>query len=218
MIRTLLVQQGIPFHDVTDEEEENDDEAVNIVDLTGAPDVGAAILRNDGESEHFALLPEPAATAISLKTEGKFSVQLDLQEEWQSSFSDLRYPQSGLIVRTDVLENADYKDFLFSLLVAVRISAEQAMSDPAQAVELAQDKLGSVALTSAEAVEKAIDDKRLNMVADEVAGDQAERRQNKNSVVSYLTTILNSGESAASLIGGKLPDESFYAYIEPPKN
>jgi NitT/TauT family transport system substrate-binding protein len=221
ILRALLKKEGIEYVDFKDNLSPT---AVNIVDYTAAPDIVAELSRDLNE-EHVALLPQPVASAFELKTQGKYSVKLDLQALIKQVFDGLKYPQAGLIVRSDIANNQNYKDFLQKLAVQIEKTAPLLEQNPEQVAKYMKENFNSSALASTEAVVHALKANRLDVefapVFASSAGSNGDNESGsgrttpekaRHDVKELLQIIYDSGASA--LIGGKVPDEKFFALDE----
>jgi NitT/TauT family transport system substrate-binding protein len=218
VLRTLLKNNDIAYVDSTSDELAPD--VVNIVDLATAQDIVAALIKDkqDGNNDSYALLPEPAASALDLKTDSAYSVQLNLSNVWGQTFGyNQRYPQSALIVRSDFLADAGNQKFLSILLERLGVTTGLVVNDPSGSALNMVENFGSTALANTDAVSKSIAGKRLviDMGTTYDGSDVSER--NRELTKSYLEQILNFSDDSAKLVGGKVPDDEFFAQVQVPK-
>ncbi|MDR1447861.1 MAG: hypothetical protein LBI63_02730 [Candidatus Ancillula sp.] len=199
-IRALLKKEGIEYVDFKDVVSNS---AVNIVDFTTAPDIVAELSKNLDEP-HIALLPQPVASAFALKTQGKYSVKLDLQKLISQAFDGLKYPQAGLIARADIADNANYSNFLNKLVAHIEKTTPSLKENPEHVAKNVKENFKSSALAATEAVVDAIKKGSLDVEFTPVTS----KNDVKKDVKAFLQIIYDSGASA--LIGGKIPDDKFF--------
>ncbi|MDR2083138.1 MAG: ABC transporter substrate-binding protein [Candidatus Ancillula trichonymphae] len=205
-IRALLKKEGIAYADFKDTVSAT---AVNIVDFTAAPDIVAELPKNLYE-QHVALLSEPVASAFEIKTQGKYFSKLDLQVLIAQAFNGLKYPQAGLVVRSDILDDASCADFLNKFTASIAKTAPALKENAEQVVVRTKENFKSAALASTAAVVSALKGGRLDVEFVPVFDQHKSGEEKiKQDVKALLQIIQDSGASA--LIGGKVPDDKFFA-------
>lgn len=137
-----------------------------------------------------ALLAEPILSVT--KTKADLSV-LDLQTEWANSTGAQSYPQAGIFVKSELIENnADVVD---SFLNLVQTSINQTNADPVNtALGLEAIEFG----LPAKVIETAIPGSHLVFKT---------AQDSKEDLEFYYNKIM---ELNPNLIGGALPDEGYY--------
>jgi NitT/TauT family transport system substrate-binding protein len=206
ILRALLKKEGVEYVDFKDKVQPN---AVNIVDFPAASDIVAELSKNLNEPS-VAFLPQPIASAFELKTQGKYTAKLDFQALVSQAFNGLHYPQAGLVVRTDVADDANYADFLHKLSARVAKTASLLKENPEGVVKALKENFRSSALASTEAVVKALKSARLNVDFAPVFGSaQIDPGKTRQNVKEFLQILGDSG--AGAMIGGKVPDDKFFA-------
>jgi NitT/TauT family transport system substrate-binding protein len=203
-LRSLLTQSAIAYTEQVDGATEAD--KVNIIYLTEAGDVRNAIVAGqlNGIDVKYAVLPEPVATAITgasqNRLDGAFSVKINLQDEWTARNSGEMYPQAGLLFHTRLLVDATDQAFLDKFIALAELSTDWALKNPEAAGDIAKAVLNSAAIPGGAPVNVAVKAGRLPLHFTHSA-------QAKQAVNAYLGIILAEN---ATLVGGKLPDDSFY--------
>ncbi len=166
------------------------DKDVEITYLNSGSEVAPAFL---GGKTNLAVVAEPLATNVIMKKE-EAKVIFSLNEEWSKIIeSDNGYPQSSLIIKSDLIENE--KEFVKKFLEMYEGSSRWAVEHPEELGDYAE-KLGIG--VKKEAIIKGRD--RMNMRFVEVKDCRKEYE-------TYFKAML---DFAPESIGGKLPDEEFY--------
>lgn len=141
---------------------------------------------------HLATLPEPWVTE-ALSRNAALRVLLDYQKEWaRLEKRDVSYPQSALVVKTQLA--TEKKAAVRAFLQAAAASSAWVVENPSAAGVLAEKHL-SISSTAATAAIP-----RCNLRFDETHQVQPE--------IGYFLEKLYSFQPQS--IGGKLPDEGFY--------
>jgi NitT/TauT family transport system substrate-binding protein len=144
--------------------------------------------------ETSGILPEPFATKALLAAPGA-RIAVDIQKEWAAMHPGLpAYPMTALVAKKSLIESRP--GAVRSFLEEYRKSQEWVLRDPASAGELAE-KL-AFGITKAEAAD-AVPRCGLAFVP---------AREARPSVEGFLSVFLKFAPEA---VGGKLPDEGFYA-------
>ena len=143
-----------------------------------------------------AVLPEPAATASLLrgrKAGHRLVRALSLQESWgEATNGPAAIPQAGTVVRESLLQ--DLPELPAKLNAAIARSTEWVVDNPADAGRLAAAYLG----VQAPVIERSIPHSNFRLRG---AADAREEIERFYSVLA---------EASPAIIGGKLPDASFY--------
>lgn len=140
----------------------------------------------------IVMLPEPFVTNLSSKMP-EFRVALDLAEEWEKVYGGVSLTMGGVAVRKDFLEANPKAIKTFSEDYGKSI--EYVNSDPASAAKLAE----KYEIIAAAVAEKAIPNCHIVWIN----GDKY-----KDMLEGFLSVLLSEDPS---LIGGKLPEDDFYA-------
>lgn len=140
----------------------------------------------------IVMLPEPFVTSLSSKMP-EFRVALDLAEEWEKVYGGVSLTMGGVAVRKDFLEANPKAIKTFSEDYGKSI--EYVNSDPASAAKLAE----KYEIIAAKVAEKAIPNCHIVWIN----GDKY-----KDMLEGFLSVLLSEDPS---LIGGKLPEDDFYA-------
>ena len=203
-LRAILNQNGIDYFEPDSLNFTPDPNQVSIVYLTAPSDVRDALatgMEIGGSPASFGLLAEPVATAITgfAQNAGRpgIEVKINLQAEWAKNNDGEIYPQAGLIFHERLLEHN--KDFVDSFIDMAELSSIEANVNPSDTGDLAV-ALGSVAIPNGTVMSVAYNAGRFPIMF--THAKQAEAEVNR-----YLQIILNENPS---LIGGQMPDESFY--------
>lgn len=157
----------------------------------------AAIAKlNQGQAK-FALLPEPAATAVQTKVEG-VTVLFDLQEEWTSLTGYDGYPQACTVVTGDMYANN--QAFLKLFLAEVRSNVEW-IADSANITAIS-DALTAYSSTSTFPSTAVIGRCNVRYV---------DALEAKDSVLDYLGIMKSFNEE---FVGSTLPNDNFFAKVD----
>ena len=156
---------------------------------------------NDVTEANASLISGKATTILSAQpsitkfnASGKYYT-LDLQAEWKKmANSDYAIPQAGIFVKTDKLENENVKKALGYLSDSLSLASTnpQELANSAVKVDETLAKIGSDVLT------KAIPNCHF-----------INAKYNKSEIEFYFNKLIELG--LGKTIGGKLPDEDFYA-------
>jgi NitT/TauT family transport system substrate-binding protein len=208
-LRSLLTQYGIEY--VEDQKADIPAGKVNIYYRAEASDVREVIAtvkdganggQFDGLDVHYALLAEPVVTAVK-GVNPAFNHTLNFQTLWQAKNDGGKYPQAGLFFHERLL-NKDVA-FLDKFISEVAVSTEWALNNPLEAGDLVKangEAWGSAAIPGGAPVQAAVAGDRLPLIF-----NYASEAATKTAVSNYLEIIKNEN---ANLVGGKLPDETFY--------
>lgn len=140
----------------------------------------------------YAVLPEPFASMAELKSPDVYRTG-DLQKPWLDMTGNSSYPMTALVVQNAFAEKNT--NALERILQAVEASITTVLEDPSGAAAL----IAQFGILSAELAEPAIP--RCNLLYQ--TGTEA-----KESFEAYLQIIAGLNPDS---IGGRLPDEDFYA-------
>jgi NitT/TauT family transport system substrate-binding protein len=203
-LRAVLEQNNIPYNEPETANFMTNPDQVSIVYLTAPSDVRDALatgMEVGGKPASFGLLAEPVATAITgfASNAGRpgFTAKINLQDEWAKNNNGESYPQAALIFHERLLtENAG---FVADFIAAAEQSSVYANENPIEAGDLAVS-LGSVTIPNGTVVGNAYNAGRLPLNFTYASAA-------KQAVNAYLEVFL---EENASLIGGKMPVDSFY--------
>lgn len=134
---------------------------------------------------------EPSITKISSQKE---IYTLDLQQEWKKITNDLSLPQAGIFVKKDRIANASVKKALEKMIQSVQMAtnSKAELVKSACTIDSSLDKIGQNILN------KAIEKCNLRVDANQ-----------KEAIEQYFTKVIEL--KLAPTVGGKLPDENFYA-------
>jgi NitT/TauT family transport system substrate-binding protein len=203
-LRAVLRQNGIDFDEPDSTDFTPDPDKVSIVYLTAASDVRDAIaagMEIGGKAVSFGLLAEPVATAITGfgNNAGRpgFTAKINLQTEWARNNNGDIFPQAALIFHERLLDNDT--DFVSEFIAAAEQSSIFANENPVEAGDLAVS-LGSIAIPNGTVAGIAHNAGRLPMHFTYAANS-------KQAMSAYLQALM---EENTNLIGGKLPEDSFY--------
>lgn len=156
---------------------------------------------NDVTEANATLISGKAKTIVSAQPSiSKFNANgkyytLDLQAEWKKmAGSEYAIPQAGIFVKKDKLEKANVKKVLSYLSNSIAL----ANSDPKKLAESAVNVDQTLAKIGSETLVKAIPN--CHFIND---------KYNKAEIEFYFNKLIELG--LGNTIGGKLPDEDFYA-------
>ena len=166
------------------------DSDVNIIYLNSAAEMGPVFLSGKAS---LALLPEPLLSVVMAKKEDA-KIIFDLNQEWANiSGAKKGFPQSSLIIKTDLIENN--KEFVEAFIESYETSRIWAIEN--------QDELGEYAEELGINVEKDIVKKGLRWT-------NPKDFNIKDSILEYETYYNAILDFAPEFIGGKLPSEDLY--------
>ena len=134
---------------------------------------------------------EPSITKISGT---KTIYTLDLQNEWMKLTGSIHLPQAGIFVNKERITNASVQKALEKMKESVLL----ATTNPAELVKSACAVDSSLAKIGEEILNQAIS--KCNLMIDE---------NQKAAIEFYFSKVMELNLGAT--IGGKLPDENFYA-------
>lgn len=153
------------------------------------PEMAAAVASGKISS---AVLPEPFAT-VALKANPKLKEPLDLGALWTKATGQASYPMTALVVTSRLASDGSA---VRALLAAVQSSIEKVKADPAAAAALVEKHdFGLKAPVAAAAIPRSAYVFRT-------------AREARPSVEALLAVFL---DLAPASVGGKLPDDGFYA-------
>lgn len=166
------------------------DNDVDITYLNSGAEVAPAFI--SGKTD-LAIIAEPLATNVLMKKEDTKFI-FSLNEEWSKlSGGSQGYPQSSLIIKSDLLENE--REFVEKFLKEYEESSNWASNNPENLGDYAEDLEIAVPI---DAIIKGQD--RMNMKF-------VDTKDCKDEYELYFKAML---DFAPDSIGGKLPDEEFY--------
>lgn len=166
------------------------DNDVDITYLNSGAEVAPAFI--SGKTD-LAIIAEPLATNVLMKKEDTKFI-FSLNEEWSKLAGDSQgYPQSSLIIKSDLLENE--REFVEKFLKEYEESSNWASNNPENLGDYAEDLEIAVPI---DAIIKGQD--RMNMKF-------VDTKDCKDEYELYFKAML---DFAPDSIGGKLPDEEFY--------
>lgn len=179
VLRYVLSKNGI-----------NPDEDVKIIYLNSAAEMGPAFLSG---KTNLAVLPEPLLSVVTTKKEDA-KIIFDLNEEWsKASGTEKGFPQSSLIIKTDLIENN--KEFVEKFIKEYEASRKWAIGNSAE--------LGDYAEKLEISVEKEIIKKGIRWT-------NPENFNIEDSLSEYETYYKAILDFAPDFIGGKVPSEKLY--------
>lgn len=178
VLRYVLAQNGIdPDQDVTIEFVEQNEELATLM-VSGKATV--------------AMVPEPLATTIQTKN-ADVRVALSMTEEWDALDSGSQLIMTGVIVRSDFLE--EHPSVVETFLREYEASIEATKTDVSGSAQLCED-YGIIA--SKAIAEQAIP--RCNLTY--IAGAEM-----KEKISGYYQVLFDANPAS---IGGAMPDDAFY--------
>ena len=161
------------------------------VEIEYVDDVATANTMLASGKAEYIISAEPSLTKIKAKL--GLNV-IDLQEEWKKISGSESYPQAGIFVKKDKLEDKSVKNALNKMLASVR----SAISNPSECAKNAVSIHESFATLTEEVLVLSIPNCHFNVVEDE-----------KQAVSFYLQKMIDLGFSKQ--VGGKVPGEGFFA-------
>ena len=160
------------------------------VEVEYVDDVSAANKALASGKAEIVLTAQPALTKIS----EKFEVStIDLQEEWKNVFDKESYPQAGIFVKKDLIND----EYVLGVLKGLTDSVKNANKNPKAAAEAAVNLHASFKGLGVDTLVKAIPFSHFNILDDD-----------KDAVNFYLQTMIDLGFAAQ--VGGKLPGDDFF--------
>lgn len=170
----------------------NPDSDLRLVFNMPYPEIAASVVAG---KVSVAVLPEPFATQALSGNAAAF-VPFSLSERWSAATGQADYPMSVFVVRASII--AERPAAVAALMAAYEASIRSAKADPAAAGVLVERfDLGLKAAIAAKAIPAS------NYAFVPAASSRA-------SVEALLSVFL---ASAPASIGGKLPDDAFYASV-----
>lgn len=166
------------------------DKDLNITYLDSASEMGPAFLSG---KTNLAVLPEPLLSTIMMKNKDAKMI-FDLNEEWSNATgAEKGFPQSSLIIKTDLIEND--KEFVDRFIKAYESSRTWAIENQEELAKYAEELEISVAK---DVIEKGI------------RWTNPEDFNIKDSIVEYETYYKAILDFAPDFMGGKMPGEEVY--------
>lgn len=179
VLRYLLAENGLDM-----------DKDVTVV-WQAADEVTATMLTGKGE---LCMLPVPAATALSVKSEGNIQPAFDLSAEWDRVSEDSRLAMGCIVVRTAFAEEHPEAVSQFLNEYAQSIDYVKTNADGPAAQLVADQGLTPSAAIAA----KAIPQCNLTFLTGEDMRD---------TIQGYFSALFSIDPAA---IGGSVPDDAFY--------
>ena len=166
------------------------DADVTLTYLNSASEMGPLFL--SGKTS-LAVLPEPLLSVIMAKKEDA-KIIFDLNQEWGNiSTAKKGFPQSSLIIKTDLIENN--KEFVESFIESYEASRRWAIEN--------KDELGEYA----EELEINVD---KDTIKEGIRWTNPKDFKIKESILEYETYYNAILDFAPEFIGGRVPSEEFY--------
>lgn len=179
VLRYVLSNNGI--------EPDND---VKITYLNSAQEMGPAFL--SGKTD-LAVLPEPLLSVITMKKEDA-KIIFDLNEEWSNATTaEKGFPQSSLIIKTDLIENDI--EFVERFIKQYQESRKWAIENQNELSEYAEELEISVA---------------KDIVKKGIIWTNPEDFNIEDSISEYETYYKAILDFAPDFIGGEIPSEELY--------
>lgn len=179
VLRYVLSNNGI--------EPDND---VKITYLNSAQEMGPAFL---SEKTDLAVLPEPLLSVITMKKEDA-KIIFDLNEEWSNATTaEKGFPQSSLIIKTDLIENDI--EFVERFIKQYQESRKWAIENQNELSEYAEELEISVA---------------KDIIKKGIIWTNPEDFNIEDSISEYEIYYKAILDFAPDFIGGKLPSEELY--------
>ena len=150
------------------------------------------------QEEAFAMLPQPFVTVAQTKVEN-LRVALNLTEEWDALQLDSRMITSGIVVRTQFLQ--ENPEAVENFLKEFAASAQYANESVPETAAL----IGDLGIVPAPVAEKALP--FCNIVC--LTGEEMQ-----TALSSYLQVLYDLNPAS---VGGALPADSFYYVNEESK-
>lgn len=173
------------------------DYGVTFENLGDATSYTSAKLISDEDAIVMIAEPVLSVATASLEAQGITNIKtIDVQAEYSDKNDTLNYPQAGLFIRKDYVDN--YADVVEYFLEKVEISADYANSNPTETVEYVK-LLTDLYPQSSDALVSAMP--RSNILYKTGVESQ--------TGAEILFDIILAGSSAA-IIGSVLPDAGFY--------
>ena len=160
---------------------------VNVVYVNDVAEANKMLMADKAE---IVLTAQPALT----KLQDKMPIStIDLQDEWSKVFNQESYPQAGIFVRKDVVNDSYVQDVLNGLADSVK----DTVKNPEAAAEAAVSLHASFASLGKDTLVKAIPHSHFNILGDD-----------KAAVLFYLQKMIDLGFAAQ--VGGSLPADEFF--------
>lgn len=138
----------------------------------------------------YVVSAEPALSKLVLTKNIHY---IDLQAEWSKATNQMSYPQAGIFVNKDKLNNTTIQNVLNEMLDSV----EYTINNPSDAAEIATSVHTSFETLGASVLTHSIPNCHFALIDNE-----------KTAVVAYLQIMLDLG--LGKQMGGSLPDEQFF--------
>lgn len=166
------------------------DKDINFSYVDGVTELAPAIL--SGKTK-YAVIPEPALTTVQSKDEN-FKVIADLNSEWKTiNNSEYGYPQSTLIIKSDLIEND--KDFVDKLLKEVSESCEWVYGN--------KETLGDYCEEIGVSAKKPV-------IVNSVDRTSIKYVDIKDCAEEYNTYFKKLNKFEPKTVGGSIPDDKIY--------
>lgn len=171
----------------------NPEQDIKLLFNMAAPEIAASLIAGRITS---AVLPEPFAT-MALLGNPKVKVAMDLSSLWAKFSGQKDYPVSVVVIKSSII--TERPKAVSAFMDAYKASIEKVLADPVKAGELVEKhEMGLKADIAAKAIP-------------ECAFTFIKAPEAKKSIEALLTVFL---KAAPASVGGKLPDEDFYANIQ----
>jgi len=166
------------------------DNDVTLTYLSGATELAPNFI--SGKSK-LSIMPEPMLSTVLSKKQDAVII-VDFQKEWaEATGLGDSYPQASLVVKKELADN--HPEVVESFINEYKKSIEWLYTDPQKAGQYAEELKTGIA---ADIVPAALPRMNIKFVSSD---------EGRQAVEAYLQVLL---DSSPEMIGGKLPDESFY--------
>lgn len=208
-LKAAIIMAGLKYNLLPSLTSELKEDAINLYFLAEPTDVASAMKNEISEIKDatYGLLAEPAAEGLVAASNkpgsnfGKVYNKIDIQKVYADNNNGVSFPQVGIIVKKKLIKQN--KAFVDAFLKRIEESILFATSQPEQTAAMAIDTIKSSALPPAQIVTKFLKNNG------KTAFTYVSAAKAKESVSAYLNKLVEiSGNT--NIIGGELPNDSFY--------
>ncbi|HEX2905560.1 MAG TPA: PhnD/SsuA/transferrin family substrate-binding protein [Phototrophicaceae bacterium] len=150
-----------------------------------------------GGQADVAILPEPLATAVLLKTKDAAEPLLrafSLSDEWTTITDDVKTPLTGTVALPSV---QDQPEVIAVFQREYALAIAWVIENPEAAGKLAEEQLPELGLTA----------KPVTLSLQQTAWEDVSAQDARADIESFFTLLL---ELSPDVVGGHLPDDDFY--------
>ncbi|GHT81673.1 hypothetical protein FACS1894125_2880 [Actinomycetota bacterium] len=190
VLRNLLQGAGLTTRelDADTQIDTMDGGPVRLVELDSAQSVVAALTKNP---DAIGLLPEPVATTFALKQLGNTDTVFDLQKVWADVHGQTSsYPQSVLVVRSDIADSEAFKEYLNLLTLMIDDThSTDIVESPDVSIDVVANKFKSVMFANKGAGVDALKSGRILVKPGDLFAGGINFEDNRKSLQDYANVV-----------------------------